>query len=286
MTKQVPCRTCGVLFTPRTSGGKPQVRCSEKCRRKVANANFIKKNAPTRAAKCAECGATIQHADLGRPRKFCSDQCKQRAGNRALRRRRLPIRDPNPEERACLQCGAPFTPRRRDQVYCSNSSHPYCAVEAYRARRAAGEPLRQIEQTKTCQECGNDFTAYKSNARWCSVVCRRRFTAREESRRRGPIRPDHVLYTDREIFERDGWRCHLCREAVDPNVPRRHRDGATIDHLVPLSLGGADEPNNVATAHNRCNREKRNAVKAEDLAGWVVEHYPDLVVAALAVRKE
>lgn len=33
-------------------------------------------------------------------------------------------------------------------------------------------------------------------------------------------------------------------------------DGATIDHIVPLSLGGSDEPANVATAHRRCNIRK------------------------------
>jgi len=33
--------------------------------------------------------------------------------------------------------------------------------------------------------------------------------------------------------------------------------GATIDHVVPLSRGGPDAPDNVATAHWRCNREKR-----------------------------
>lgn len=263
MVEQIACQTCGELFTPRASGGKPQVRCSEKCRRKVANAVYIKKHAPAKAAACAECGKPVAQSDRGRPRRFCSDECKARAGNRALRRRRLPIRDPNPQPRNCAYCGVAFIPKRRDQVYCSNSNtYPYCGVNAYKARVAAGEPLRQVEQTKTCQECGESFTAKKSNARWCSPQCRRRFTAREESRRRGPIRPDSVPYTDREIFERDGWRCHLCGKKVDKTVSRRKPDGASIDHLLPLALGGADTPANVATAHNRCNREK--GVKARD----------------------
>lgn len=258
MVKRATCLTCGEQFTPHRSAGKPQVRCSEQCRRKAANLNYANKNRPDRVTACAECGGPVAH-DLssGRPRRFCSDECKARAGNRALRRRRLPIRDPNPEPKTCAHCGTPFVPKRRDQIYCSNEkSYPYCAVSAYQARKRAGEPLRQVEQTKTCQECGEDFTAHKSNARWCSSQCRRRFTAREESRRRGPVRPDHVPYTDLEIFERDRWRCHLCGKRVDRNLPRTHRDGATVDHLVPLSEGGADAPANVATAHNRCNRGK------------------------------
>lgn len=154
-------------------------------------------------------------------------------------------------------------PKRKDQVYCSNSNAaPYCAVNAYKARVVAGEPMRQVKQEKTCQECGETFTAKKSNARWCSQRCRGRFTAREASRRRGPVRPDSVPYADREIFERDQWRCHLCGKKVDKAASRRSPEGASIDHLIPLSLGGADAPANVATAHNRCNREK--GVKARD----------------------
>jgi len=258
MVYQIPCETCGVLFAPRASGGKPQVRCSEKCRRKVANANYIKKNAPIRTTACAECGGPVVQAERGRPRRFCSDECKARVGNRAARRRQLPIRDPNPQERACAHCGKPFFPSRRDQIYCSSNDGSYCAQRAYRARRAAGEPLRQVEQIKTCVECGNEFTAYKSNAKWCSKICRIRTTGRDASRRRGPVRPDSEPYTDREIFERDGWVCQICHTPVDREASRMHVDGATIDHVVPLSRGGADAPGNVVTAHWRCNRDKGN----------------------------
>jgi len=68
--------------------------------------------------------------------------------------------------------------------------------------------------------------------------------------------PSSVPYTDREIFQRDGWRCHLCGKRIREDLPRTHPDGATIDHLVPLSLGGVDEPHNLAAAHWRCNQAK------------------------------
>ena len=259
MAQQIPCATCGAPFAPRTSGGKPQVRCSEKCRRKAANAQYIEKNAPIRAVVCAECGKPVIQAKRGRPRRFCSQECKARVGNRALQRRMLPIRDPNPQSRICVYCGHLFIPKRRDQTYCSNSAAgPYCAHRASQARRRAGEPLRQVEQTKTCVECGEAFTAYKSNAKWCSQRCRSRTAHRDAGRRRGPVRPEWVPYADREIFERDGWICRICLESVDREAKRTHPDGATIDHVTPLSRGGSDEPGNVVTAHWRCNRDKGN----------------------------
>lgn len=263
MVEPIQCQTCGEFFEPRTSGGKPQVRCSERCRRKAANANYIKKNAPVRTTACAECGDVVAQAELGRPRRFCSDECKRRVANRAQNRRRLPV--VAQPERPCAYCGTTFLPGRRDQIFCSNAAAPYCAVNAYKARRAAGEPLRQVEQTRVCVECGEAFTAFKSNAKWCSASCRIRTNGRAASRRRGPARSADIPYADREIFERDRWRCHLCGEPVDPALPRTDPNGATIDHLVPLSEGGADAPSNVATAHGRCNRDKGVRAMGEQL---------------------
>jgi 5-methylcytosine-specific restriction endonuclease McrA len=42
-----------------------------------------------------------------------------------------------------------------------------------------------------------------------------------------------------------------------------HRMGPTIDHLIPVSKGGADVPENVALAHRSCNcaRGNRGAVQ-------------------------
>jgi 5-methylcytosine-specific restriction endonuclease McrA len=65
-------------------------------------------------------------------------------------------------------------------------------------------------------------------------------------------------YQDNHIFERDGWVCHLCSEIIDALLPRNHILGATIDHLIPISLGGADAAENVKAAHNICNSWRHN----------------------------
>lgn len=49
----------------------------------------------------------------------------------------------------------------------------------------------------------------------------------------------------------------ICKDPVARDGDRRHPDGATIDHVIPISRGGIDEVSNVVTAHWRCNREKR-----------------------------
>lgn len=52
-----------------------------------------------------------------------------------------------------------------------------------------------------------------------------------------------------EIFRRDNRTCQYCG-ARGPEVP------LTIDHVTPVTLGGGDEPTNLATACEPCNTGK------------------------------
>lgn len=52
-----------------------------------------------------------------------------------------------------------------------------------------------------------------------------------------------------ELFERDKWICRYCGERVSI-------ENATFDHLVPISKGGSDAPENLATCCLICNAIK------------------------------
>lgn len=60
-----------------------------------------------------------------------------------------------------------------------------------------------------------------------------------------------------EILRRDNYACRYCGAAA-PDVP------LTVDHVVPQSLGGRDEPSNLVTACRDCNGGK--AASAPDAA--------------------
>jgi 5-methylcytosine-specific restriction endonuclease McrA len=70
--------------------------------------------------------------------------------------------------------------------------------------------------------------------------------------------PTAERFTLDEIYERDGHRCHLCKKLVK-------RNEATMDHIVPASLGGPHTRANVALAHRSCNASKGNRVVGEQL---------------------
>jgi len=260
MTVETTCPRCGETFAPRRSGGKPQKYCSIRCKSNAVAAAARERDRPERPTICAECGGPVVQLERGRPRRFCSDQCKQRAGNVRLRRSLLPLRDSAPQPRECAHCGDSFIPKRRDRIYCYGK---FCPQSAYQARVANDEKLRVVARVAKCDGCGTEFQTTRPEARWCSKTCANRHWGNVRARQRGRL--SEARYTDREIFERDRWICHLCKKKVRRDVPRLHPEGATIDHLVPISLGGLDEPANVACSHWKCNRDKRAKAMNEQL---------------------
>lgn len=66
-----------------------------------------------------------------------------------------------------------------------------------------------------------------------------------------------------EIFRRDNHACRYCG-AMAPDAR------LTIDHVVPVTLGGSDEPSNLVTACSDCNAGKSatpvDAPLVEDIA--------------------
>lgn len=59
-----------------------------------------------------------------------------------------------------------------------------------------------------------------------------------------------------EIFKRDGFRCVYCGAAPTSTVLH-------VDHVVPKSKGGSDDPSNLVTSCQSCNGGKSN-VRLED----------------------
>lgn len=66
------------------------------------------------------------------------------------------------------------------------------------------------------------------------------------------------------IFERDGWVCQLCLKPVDRSLPSGDPGAPTIDHVVPVALGGDHADDNLRLAHRWCN----NSRNTMDLAEW------------------
>lgn len=72
-----------------------------------------------------------------------------------------------------------------------------------------------------------------------------------------------------ELMERDKWMCRYCGEPVVSGT-------ATLDHIIPQSLGGPNTPENLTTACLTCN-----AIKS----GRTYEEAAPEILAALVRRR-
>lgn len=61
------------------------------------------------------------------------------------------------------------------------------------------------------------------------------------------------------LAEAQNWRCCYCGVPMvcEPNADAQ----ATIEHVVPRSLGGPDHPDNYVIACKRCNQARGNAIE-------------------------
>lgn len=99
---------------------------------------------------------------------------------------------------------------------------------------------------------------------------RRRARAAErvqEVRRRSLMAEQKIEPVDAfRVYDRDGWRCQLCRRPVDRALDGNARMGPTLDHVVPLALGGEHSYANTQLAHRRCNLAKGAKLGDQQLA--------------------
>lgn len=68
-----------------------------------------------------------------------------------------------------------------------------------------------------------------------------------------------------EVFERDGWVCGICGDPVDSRRTYPDRMSASMDHVIPLALGGQHVWDNVQCTHLHCNIEKGKQVLATEM---------------------
>ncbi|TXG90682.1 HNH endonuclease [Rhodococcus rhodnii] len=203
---------------------------------------------------CARCGTPFR---TRKPQaKHCSRRCVnlarydtigRKTDTEPSRSRRVWIRD-------CDLCRAPFVARTDKTTLC-----PTCT----RAPRSCRVFITD------CAHCGRTF-ATRYTISTCSDECteaRRRDGKRAGKLRRRALQRSAFVanVSPRSVYERDGWRCHLCRKPINRNAQAPHPKAPTIDHVIPLAAGGTHEPANCRAAHFLCNARKSHRGGGEQL---------------------
>ena len=129
------------------------------------------------------------------------------------------------------------------------------------------EARKKYAMSEKCKEANKRYAkSEKGREANCERVKKYSSTekGKEVSRKRNQKRraQKRTSLTDnffsREIFERDNWMCKICGEPIFEELKHPHHFSASIDHIIPLSKGGAHTPENVQAAHLICNIRKGN----------------------------
>lgn len=189
---------------------------------------------------------------------FCSAWCRDHRPHA----RRQPVAT------LCRGCGRSFYPLTGGRRYCSpecstqrfgESDCPVCwgrfwktspsqqCCSAHCGMRKRRETLAQARGTHPCPTCGKATDRPLYCSRQCSWTAHKR-SYRVAKRGNSFEKVDAHL-----IYDRDRWRCHLCGKKVLPKYRGPDPRSASLDHLIPISKGGAHAMVNVALAHYGCN---------------------------------
>lgn len=101
----------------------------------------------------------------------------------------------------------------------------------------------------------------RSDAKFCSVACSdaAHNVTRKMAKRAGATKqPGDPLLDRNVIAARDNYRCGLCGGRVDMALKHPAPLYGSIDHIVPLAVGGTNDLTNLQLAHLRCNLSKRD----------------------------
>lgn len=218
-----------------------------------------------RASECEICGVAIEQPRIGRPRTKCSKACRTKAYEN---KRKSSLRAAEPNRIfagsicSCQHCSASFQAVRHDQKFCSAN----CRQKAQWDRLARSGVNRSAVWFGDCADCGQLIAVRHSSVvgvkicRKCRVARNRTINSRKNHERRSA---GVLTVSVDDLARRDGSRCNLCNKQIDMSLPGSHKFGPTIDHLLPVSMGGTNDAANLALAHRTCNtiRGNRGAVQ-------------------------
>lgn len=266
------CEYCGKEFKPKS---KIQKYCCNKCKVSAGlqkrKENGYKINSITYT--CKNCGKEYHPIDK-RWNTFCSQEC---CYDWLAKNKKPELEKVKPQTKICINCSKKFETKSNAKVECDDcirEKHKNKLVLKLKAE--ARQRYADEAEPRTCAYCGKIFTPKFgkgwTTVKYCASECARKSQsiseAKKEERRRYRARK-RGAYVERvitkRIYERDNGRCMLCGKKIDINLKHPHPMSLSIDHIVPLSLGGTHEPSNVQCAHLICNSTKGNKAVGEQL---------------------
>lgn len=221
---------------------------------------------------CKECESEFEWVRAkgvaGRAPEYCSKDCRAKARRVPAASRLTPLQRSESARRSVAARWQAMSPEDRSQHSAALVNHRYSpqqkAAAAAREAQAAtsrsapcrycGEPVGRVNQVRCSKtQCRLAFNAERMRTKYSDLV-----SAQGARRRMAEKETRTELFASVEVYERDNWVCGLCDGEVDQSVKYPDPLSASLDHVVPLSLGGAHTRENTRCSHLVCNMRRGN----------------------------
>ena len=265
---KIECKQCKTVFETE----KQVMYCSAECRYRFNNgcepmADRLAKLEQARKNKekaCDYCGvmyfkrASGEQRKKGEPSRFCSRECGFDNTRRLTR------------EVAALR-------RIRDNNQPSAEKSKRYMMAIARLKNALRSVGIVKNRSRLCELCGKPFERRKqSKSLCCSDGCTKKrakslpktehtkdmlkaYKARREALKRGASHGKS--FKPRDVFERDGWTCQMCGVQTPQDLRGKNKPRSPeLDHIHPISKGGAHTVENCQTLCRACNAWKSDKI--------------------------
>lgn len=263
---------------PKGEPFRPSVHKKKQCRLK------------RQSDECHHCGKALSPGQV----KYCSSSCFYAARHAGTQQW-----DRTKQNEGCYHRGGRWHNAPSKKCFADiRTIHAWLA----KAAGLCGKMLAIHESQKACEVCGSDckegasrFCSYECTKAWRGVrLCKcgaqvpnasahskpsckdcKRESRRLHKRMYGCYRRRCRTYgghynptvKPRDVFERDGWRCHVCSRKTHKVFSVSDQRSATVDHHpIPLSKGGDHDWHNVLCCCFECNTLK--GAKWDGNVGW------------------
>lgn len=229
----IDCARCGVAKKVGPRGPLPTY-CSALCRAALKYERSLEDGRYEQALAGARQRTTERRASNARPCPYCSA-----------------LMD-NPRRK---QCGEVDCKRAFDAERMRDWNRRYQADVGQWYHRNYAEQQR---------EYGRRY--YREHPHWRVLQPARGALVDARRRMRMQLAGTGEVFAPLDVHGRDGWTCRLCMQPIDPEIAWPNPMSPSVDHVIPLSRGGAHAMHNVQSAHLGCNSSKGD----RDMADMVI----------------
>lgn len=265
------CKWCGCP-TGENRSTREKKWCSSKCAQ--AAAYFRKKTGQRSPVKrnCDYCDRELDYSHGATVKRFCDANCQRNyrwENVPGARQKHMDNSKKLKREKACLNYS------QGPRGICANCGDVLISIfgrfcgksECRAASRRFSYPWSKLCSVPGCDRPSESRGRCPSHyaSLWAKENREAKYAATSKRYALTRGADDAERFTRNEIMERDGWVCHLCGGNIDRSLRALCGEYGTVDHIIPVSLGGSHTMDNVAAAHLSCNSRKGARIELDVL---------------------